>query len=137
MADSESNTVVGKEQYEEARKNWLDTAKAAQQAKNEAKKKYNEARPGTTYVEWLLRQSPAFTRAYHEFGKAQVRFDEVYLEYDNAAAQAWIDARNAEKRRVWNRDEDGTPFVIILPESIPGLPKTLEELWREDPSRYQ
>ncbi|KAG9500829.1 hypothetical protein J7337_006510 [Fusarium musae] len=48
--------MVGKEQYEEARKNWLDTAKAAQQAKNEAKKKYNEARPGTTYVEWLLRQ---------------------------------------------------------------------------------
>lgn len=60
MADSqnnwESNTVVGKEQYEEARKNWLDTAKAAQQAKNEAKQKYNEADPSTPYVEWLLRQ---------------------------------------------------------------------------------
>ncbi|KAI1010391.1 hypothetical protein LB503_005020 [Fusarium chuoi] len=137
MADSESNTVVGKEQYEEARKNWLDTAKAAQQAKNEAKQKYNEANPGTPFVEWLLRQSPVFIRAYHAFGKAQARFEDVYLEYDNAAAQAWIDARNAEKKRLWDRDEDGTPFLIILPENIPGPRKTLEELWREDPSRYQ
>ncbi|KAI1017098.1 hypothetical protein LB504_007035 [Fusarium proliferatum] len=96
----------------------------------DTKQKYNQANPGTPY-------SPAFTRAYHAFGKAQVKFDEVYLEYDNAAAQAWIDTRNAEKKRLWNRDEDGTPFLIMLPESIPGPRKTLEELWREDPSRYQ
>ncbi|KAF5632767.1 hypothetical protein F52700_6305 [Fusarium sp. NRRL 52700] len=115
MADSKSNTVVGKEQYEEARKNWLDTAKAAQQAKNEAKQKYDEANPGTPLVEWLLRRSPAFLKAYHAFGQAQVKFDEVYLEYDNAAAQAWIDARGAERERRWYKDEDGTPFLIILP----------------------
>ncbi|EXA41717.1 hypothetical protein FOQG_02129 [Fusarium oxysporum f. sp. raphani 54005] len=141
MADSqnnrESNTVVGKEQYEEARKNWLDTAKAAQQAKNEAKQKYNEADPGTPYVEWLLRQSPAFTRAYHAFGKAQAKFDEVYFEYDNAAAQAWIDAKDAEKKRLWNRDEDDTPFLIILPENIPPPRKTEEELWWEGTSKYE
>ncbi|ENH68878.1 hypothetical protein FOC1_g10014673 [Fusarium oxysporum f. sp. cubense race 1] len=118
MADSqnnrETNTVVGKEQYEEARKNWLDTAKAAQQAKNEAKKK-----------------------AYHAFGKAQAKFDEVYLEYDNAAAQAWIDAKDAEKKRLWNRDEDDTPFLIILPENIPPPRKTEEELWWEGTSKYE
>ncbi|KAF5715654.1 hypothetical protein FGLOB1_2951 [Fusarium globosum] len=96
MADSESNTVVGEEQYEEARKNWLDTAKAAQQAKTEAKQKYNEASPATPFVEWLLRKSPVFIRVYHAFGKAQARFEDVYLEYDNAAAQAWINARDAE-----------------------------------------
>ncbi|VTT77515.1 unnamed protein product [Fusarium fujikuroi] len=56
MADSESNTVIGEEQYEEARKNWLDTAKVAQRAKNEAKQKYNETGPGTPFVEWLLRK---------------------------------------------------------------------------------
>ncbi|KAF5238336.1 hypothetical protein FANTH_10368 [Fusarium anthophilum] len=137
MADSKSDTELKKEQYEEARKNWLDTAKAAQQAKSEAKQKYDEANPGTPFVEWLLRRSPAFTRAYHAFGKAQAKFEEVYLEYDNAAAQAWIDAKDAERERRWHRDEDGTPFLIILPESIPGPRKTLDELWREDPSRYQ
>ncbi|EXK46073.1 hypothetical protein FOXG_07545 [Fusarium oxysporum f. sp. lycopersici 4287] len=109
MADSqnnwESNTVVGKEQYEEARKNWLDTAKAAQ--------------------------------AYHAFGKAQAKFDEVYLEYDNAAAQAWIDAKDAEKKRLWNRDEDDTPFLIVLPENIPPPRKTEEELWWEGTSKYE
>ncbi|KAF5615845.1 hypothetical protein F25303_13681 [Fusarium sp. NRRL 25303] len=137
MADSETNTGVVEEQYEEARKNWLDTAKAAQQAKSEAKQKYNEAGPGTPFVEWLLRKSPVFIKAYHAFGKAQARFEDVYLEYDNAAAQAWINAKDAEKDRLWHRDEDGTPFLIILPENIPGPRKTLEELWREDPSRYQ
>ncbi|KAF9768305.1 hypothetical protein IL306_014439 [Fusarium sp. DS 682] len=128
MSDSENNqeanTAVTKEQYEEARKNWLYTAKAAQQAKGEAKKKYDEANPGTPYVEWLLRQSPTFTRAYHAFGKAQAAFDDAYLKFDNAAAQTWIDARSAEKKRLWNHDEDGTPFLIILPENIPAPPKT-------------
>ncbi|EWZ02639.1 hypothetical protein FOYG_01876 [Fusarium oxysporum NRRL 32931] len=130
MADSqnnwESNTVVGKEQYEEARKNWLDTAKAAQQAKNEAKQSTTKPTPST-----------AFTRAYHAFGKAQAKFDEVYLEDDNAAAQAWIDAKNAEKKRLWNRDEDDTPFLIVLPENIPPPRKTEEELWWEGTSKYE
>ncbi|KAF5682966.1 hypothetical protein FCIRC_4686 [Fusarium circinatum] len=115
MADSKSDTELKKEQYEEARKNWLDTAKAAQQAKSEAKQKYEEANPGIPFVEWLLRRSPAFLRAHHEFGKAQAKFDEVYLEYDNAAAQAWINAKDAERERRWYKDEDGTPFLIILP----------------------